>query len=289
MTDVDEKLWDNVVRTASKVLLTKVHSTAPAYHYTTAASLWAIVESEAIRLTDYRFLNDPSEYEYAVQLIQRCLRKRIERKGARYREEMEAALQYFGDEPRADFFVFSLSETDRSLNCWRAYGSDGLGFAIGIRHHEKLLGAWGKGNNVYFGRILYGPGDQERLVKAIISAFIGAYRREGFDPSSRELAGALLHIQLLLSAAFIKEYAYHDEREVRYVFWRHKEMDKASEIRVAVKGDLFRPFVSMPFPLVLVDDITGGPCQYPVDNQRHPISLLLPGAEWSQCDIPYRP
>lgn len=40
------------------------------YHYTSLASLFAILQNETIRLTDYRFLNDTQELSYADTLVE---------------------------------------------------------------------------------------------------------------------------------------------------------------------------------------------------------------------------
>lgn len=45
------------------------------YHYTTIEALKSIVENRTLRLTDYRFLNDPQEIVYCIDPINRILEK----------------------------------------------------------------------------------------------------------------------------------------------------------------------------------------------------------------------
>lgn len=45
------------------------------YHYTTIEALKSIVENRTLRLTDYRFLNDPQEIVYCIEPINKILEK----------------------------------------------------------------------------------------------------------------------------------------------------------------------------------------------------------------------
>ncbi len=48
------------------------------YHYTSLASLFAILQNETIRLTDYRFLNDTQELSYATHWLKALLQPMAE-------------------------------------------------------------------------------------------------------------------------------------------------------------------------------------------------------------------
>src|SRR5258705_9462145 len=53
-----------------------LRGTMTLYHYTTAAGLYGIVHSKSLWTTDYRFLNDPSEFRYGWNIVQRALESR---------------------------------------------------------------------------------------------------------------------------------------------------------------------------------------------------------------------
>jgi hypothetical protein len=117
------------------------------YHYTNQDGLLGIIESQAFRATDVRFLNDTEEFEdglrIAIQMAEQASANAGEN-GENIVKYLKAKLRYsFSSQP-----VYSVSLTgalkgyetlrdsiddpgDR-LNMWRSYTVSGIGYSIGI-------------------------------------------------------------------------------------------------------------------------------------------------------------
>lgn len=112
------------------------------YHYTTTEALVGILTNKCVWLTDYRFVNDSQEFEFAKVIADNTLRKvdwESRRKRFEAVSDKSAVLQYFDAftnrfqtsfgmfafEKQYGFspYVFSLSAKKDSLSQWRAYGS----------------------------------------------------------------------------------------------------------------------------------------------------------------------
>jgi hypothetical protein len=117
------------------------------YHYTDQNGLLGIVESQAFRATDIRFLNDTEEFEHGLRTAIRMAKQASAEAG----EAGQKVVNYLEDNLRFSFSkqpVFSVSLTgslkeyeklpdsiddpgDR-LNMWRSYSGSGNGYSIGI-------------------------------------------------------------------------------------------------------------------------------------------------------------
>ncbi|WP_417553645.1 DUF2971 domain-containing protein [Marinomonas fungiae] len=92
------------------------------YHYTNLAAAMNIVETCEVWATDYRYLNDSGELQYALDLL-------FERAGE-YQSDFKKHIFYFLE--RSVICVFSLSESPEILSQWRSYAADGAGVALGF-------------------------------------------------------------------------------------------------------------------------------------------------------------
>lgn len=115
------------------------------YHYTTIEALKSIVENRTLRLTDYRFLNDPQEIVYCIEPINKILEK--------YDQEDEfivdlkrivnniknniydfvaSTISEQGEKKfkkdknkKGHMYVFSLTRKEDHLDMWSMYGKTG--------------------------------------------------------------------------------------------------------------------------------------------------------------------
>lgn len=92
------------------------------YHYTSVATLLAILETRCWHLTNIGFLNDGSEYHYAWELAKRFI----------------PALNSYEDtrERIPGVWVSCFSMLDDNFSQWNLYGDGGCGVAIGVELHE---------------------------------------------------------------------------------------------------------------------------------------------------------
>ena len=106
------------------------------YHYTSLASLFAILQNETIRLTDYRFLNDTQELSYATHWLKALLQPMAENEFVQKLltaiENIEQGkverLKGIGEDlPYLQWnnYILSLSQNYDDLAMWRMYAKDG--------------------------------------------------------------------------------------------------------------------------------------------------------------------
>lgn len=108
------------------------------YHYTSMHTLLKIVDSSAIWATNVRYLNDISEYQHFLSLINDLLMKELpSRPSATGMQEKEGLSNYLRDVERESFdffpYVASFSLDGDSLTQWRSYCPQGNGVCIGFR------------------------------------------------------------------------------------------------------------------------------------------------------------
>lgn len=102
------------------------------YHYTDAAGLFGMLNTGELWLTDYRFLNDKSEYTHAFDILKSIKTELISSKDIEKAMTEVVAKAGTVDLVSSDAVVFSLSEEKDDLSQWRGYAHDGLGFTIGF-------------------------------------------------------------------------------------------------------------------------------------------------------------
>lgn len=111
------------------------------YHYTSLASLFAILQNETIRLTDYRFLNDTQELSYATHWLKALLQPMAENEFVQKLltaiENIEQGkverLKGIGEDLPylqwnmcdLNYYILSLSQNYDDLAMWRMYAKDG--------------------------------------------------------------------------------------------------------------------------------------------------------------------
>lgn len=127
------------------------------YHYTTSGGLIGIIDSNNLRGTDVRYLNDPGEFQFGFKAVAHCLYEALFENGflagngAEFETRKRKVLygrslgEIWKRAPDAVAAVMSKAllgvccfcENDDLLSQWRGYGSN-LGYAIGFES-AKLL------------------------------------------------------------------------------------------------------------------------------------------------------
>ena len=110
------------------------------YHYCSANTLKAILESRKFRFSDINMMNDAKEYIHGYEIFEEAATRFLNRTGIGpnvpviEKEFFDAFDKVLGQiQLIAHPFISCYSEEKDSLGQWRAYGDDGKGFAIGIR------------------------------------------------------------------------------------------------------------------------------------------------------------
>lgn len=102
------------------------------FHYTSGDALLVIINSQIMFATESSFLNDPQEVQWGIHVFQEYIDAiNANQYPADFIEQIRKAMQ----EKTLDslrFFVLSLSANPDLLSQWRAYASNGEGFAVGL-------------------------------------------------------------------------------------------------------------------------------------------------------------
>jgi hypothetical protein len=184
------------------------HGFQPAlYHYSTAEGARGILDSETIWASDVRFLNDSSEWKYALALAREVLTNLPAIPHPDWQDLTEELDQL----SRMTSYVACFSRADDQLSQWRAYS--GQGYALGfdftylasLSEHLPLT--------VILAPVLYDLDRQREAMRRLLTEVLPA------NPEDTEADGLryrhLLLGALSIAAAFFKNPAFAHEDEWR--------------------------------------------------------------------------
>jgi Protein of unknown function (DUF2971) len=112
--------------------------TEPLYHYTDARGLRGIFESQQLWFTDYRHLNDPSEFRHGLKIVRDIAGSLKQNAGDIKQFFLDQFIEilkpetFDKGEKGFEFYIASFSRDPNDLGQWRAYADNGRGFAIGF-------------------------------------------------------------------------------------------------------------------------------------------------------------
>lgn len=231
------------------------------YHYTDAAGLLGILESNCFRGTDARFMNDPLELSHGIQILRgSCSGEFGQRFPTTSRLLMETAeMRELLNEETA--YLASFSTDDDQLSQWRAYASDGCGYAIGIDPTKRLVALPRKlGSAARWFRVRYSEREQRELFERILGPIAEVIEKFSGTPEFRDdVALALLDGPVSLVTAGMKQSGFHEESEWR-VCTPWKTRRDSLRFRASKKGVVpyaeFSTHDESPLPIV---DLVLGP------------------------------
>ncbi|SEB40792.1 Protein of unknown function [Terriglobus roseus] len=210
------------------------------YHYTSMDVLLKIVEKREFWATNARFLNDVSERDHFLSLVERQLVHMAGREGAlpTIRSLCDGFAKYAKEHRRFTElpYVVSFSAEPDSLAQWRAYCARGNGVCIGIRT-DSLRQAAVKAVDgrsltdeplsvdpeVAFQRVLYlSAEDQAQIIKMILSEiervnFLFAVHKWHTFMSAQDELSTRFNDLLERRAASCKNPAFSAEAEYRLI------------------------------------------------------------------------
>lgn len=102
------------------------------YHYTTYEGLKGILESKKLWLTDYRYLNDPTEILYGRDIIIKAIKSYNSTIPLSSSHQFyEKIIEFYPDfVKKNEIYIFSFCEEKDYYPAWRFYGEEGNGFSI---------------------------------------------------------------------------------------------------------------------------------------------------------------
>lgn len=206
-------------------------------HYSSPEGVLGILETGEIWATDVHFLNDQSEFSYAVDLFEDEVRRRIKKRElhkdwVKFIEKELVAMR----ERRTFVSCFSARRDD--LSQWRAYGAQGVALGVSV---SVLQGVADRLSNASaFAPLIYDLNKQASLIVDLIDRLVTEAPGESPPKSLRTAVVSLL----TLLASFLKDPCFREEDEWRLVVWGDLAGEAAERVRCV--GGILTPFVPVP-------------------------------------------
>lgn len=232
----------------------KITSDSPntLYHYTDIGGVIGIVEDNAMRATDSRFMNDRTDCIYGIMLAKKILTQKMLKddntnKADYYRACLAQLETETADVLSRKAFLICLSEKGNLLSQWRGYAKDTQGFSIGLKRDaldrtRRNDDAW----SVILKKIDYDVESQEETILSILEKLYdkGQELNEDIEDVAHVAATALSY-----SSAFIKDPAYTEEAEWRIVLFsdRSKTTETDYKLKFRMRRHTLIPYINFDF------------------------------------------
>ena len=174
------------------------------YHYTSLEAFRSIVESQTIRATESKYLNDATEFAYGIDLAKEVAQEVMEEIGKSIPKDVDGLL--CSGKMSLYTYIFSLSSSKDFLSQWRAYCPEG-GVSIGFSKIAlELLTIPQRGYKL--AKCIYSIDEQRARLKALMI--------EMSDDDEEDFLGKLKRL-----IATFKHPAFEEEQEYRIISYSH--------------------------------------------------------------------
>lgn len=193
------------------------------YHYTSLEGFMGIVNSRAVWMTEFSYLNDRREVSYGLELLLDTIRHLAEtEQDDDVRGLLSAWSERLAGAPNR-VCITSFSADSDSLSQWRAYGPIAVGFPV----HPLALHV----NQARLQPVEYNPEAQKKLVTIYVHHLMAAFTadlkcgRLTRSPDIYHKSDRLLEL-----AVFFKDPAFRTENEYRLVYIDYPEVLESLEL-----------------------------------------------------------
>ena len=225
------------------------------YHYTSAGGLKGIINSQAIRMTDLRYMNDAAELEYAVSLIREILEDRRESAYGWEEELLDFLLgRSLSIYRHFNIYAACFCEARNKSSFWSSYGKYSAVIdtsdTIRVESSFTSLTEW---DPVVFRKVIYNEPDQREIIREKLESSIVAFeknRNQDNIKTEKLLSSTynLLENLLIECITSFKDPIYREEEEWRMIFFQmNRDKQDIEETETLVKGDYLVPYVDMKF------------------------------------------
>lgn len=111
------------------------------YHYTDANAFLGIITKKEIWASHIRFMNDYTEFKFAINKFKDLIEKFIKGKKIEDKSSSKEIIKNFEMVGKIDVFIFSLSEKKDELNQWRAYVKSIPNYSLGFNENNLVQNA----------------------------------------------------------------------------------------------------------------------------------------------------
>jgi hypothetical protein len=234
---------------ARRLKLTNADSPALIYHYTSLEGFVGIVQSRALWMSDYSYLNDKRELTHGVETIREVIAEILQSRPSIIATEMLSVWDRELAAPSHRVCVASFSGEDDGLSQWRAYGP----IAIGVDPRHLSIHAY----QVNLRAVEYRKDIQRKLATVYLGHFIQAYELD-LSANRLERIPDVYHRtdRLVELAAFFKDPAFRTEQEYRLAYIESPEV--LSGLKLPPPPKRFRVYKSKLLPYVASDELFAG-------------------------------
>lgn len=205
--------------------------TKTVYHYCSNETFISIISNLTLRITNIKKSNDYTEIVNSLDLFQRSLRVACYRFSKANPDDFEFAQLYHETDiatlversimnDTLTYYAVCFSEAGDSLSQWRGYADNATGVAIGF--DRQYLDIVTDRQNMKFMAVEYDKENiQEDLVRYIINKFEQVKKDLGNDATVTHYGNAISQVitSFVYNAAFYKNSAFDEEKELRLVFY----------------------------------------------------------------------
>lgn len=193
--------------------------TVPIFHYTSQQGLLGIIKSKTIWATNIRYLNDATEFAYAVELAQRKILEIKQTTSTKVDidllERINSRLESIEE---ANIFVCSFSEDGNLLSQWRAYCPNANGFSIGFEY-SQLQGPMDR-QSFKLVKCIYDYAIHTQIIRQLILKSIETFHTKakllnensGAEDAAKEFVSKFFQISPML-----KDSSFSEEKEWRLI------------------------------------------------------------------------
>lgn len=184
------------------------------YRYTSYDALIKIVSSRTMWASDIHYLNDGSEFDYALRLVRKRL-DTAEQQESERKVLFDAARAQLSEVEDAGVFAVSFSANGDLLSQWRAYCPASRGVCVGVQSWRLADVCAAQGFTLV--ECIYSRDVQEQLTGACVAGLIAAYDSSG--KTEHELNGAVRDFagKVRRLAPQLKDPSFAEEQEWRLV------------------------------------------------------------------------
>ncbi len=271
------------------------HSKLPGilYHYTSLAGLLGTLGSHSLWMTDMAYMNDSSELQYGIDLINQCYESKLTKLPATCAELLNRAFwsREVIEESGARM-VACFCTNDDLLSQWRAYGQGGSGYNIGF-DSSRLTN-----RHVQLRKVIYSLATQRRLIRAVVDKTCALFKEEAGNQTIEELNKTTifkryvdhLYYNLIEFALTFKHPSFKEENEWRLIY----NLDYAKELdrlKFRQSGGLAVPYIALraaeiePKNTILpIVKITHGPVLQP-DLTKRACALIMRSHGYAHAEL----
>lgn len=188
------------------------------YHYTDAAGMKGIIESNSLWLTDAEFSNDSAEGRHGWLVLRQDARDVFGGPDVNHSSELERLIRRCTDTHRTEnsTFIACFSTVPDLLSQWRGYGANGAGYCIEFQAAELP-----RRNQLF--QVQYNDADKHESIRALLQdlqASVSAISDPLFELDDEledvDMAASILFTPLAQQAVAFKNSGFAEEGEWRY-------------------------------------------------------------------------